>query len=68
MPILENNKHERFARGLVEGKTADQAYIDAGYRRHDGNAARLRGNERIIKRVKELQEQHIERHNVTVDS
>ena len=68
MPALKNNKHELFALGLVEGKTADQAYIDAGYNRHDGNAARLRGKERIIARVKELQEQHVKRHNVTVGS
>ena len=28
----------------------------------------MRGKERIIKRVNELQEQHVERHNIIVDN
>ena len=53
---------------LVEGKTADQAYADAGYTRNRKNAGRLKANEDIRLRVKELQEQHVKRHNVTVGS
>ena len=68
MPVLTNSKHERFARGLVEGKTGDQAYADAGYTPNRCNAARLKTKDNILLRVKELQEKHVERHNVTVDS
>jgi phage terminase small subunit len=55
MPVLKNARHEKFAQGLFKGKTADKAYVDAGFKPHDGNAARLRGNERIVARVAELQ-------------
>ena len=44
-------RHEVFAQARARGETAD-----AGYNRHDGNAARLSGNERILRRVKELQQ------------
>lgn len=54
MPVLKNAKHERFAQALARGETADQAYQTAGYKRHDGNAARLRGNERVQQRVVEI--------------
>jgi hypothetical protein len=32
MPTLQNPRHERFAQELVIGKTADAAYVLAGYR------------------------------------
>ena len=48
----------RFARLLLlaEGKSATEAYKNAGYAPNDGNAARLKGNEMIRARVSELQE------------
>lgn len=55
MPALANPKHERFAQLLAKGQTATEAYIEAGYTPNDGNAARLKGNERIRDRVHELQ-------------
>lgn len=54
MPVLTNPKHEAFAQARAKGKSADEAYASAGYSRHDGNAARLSGNERVRARVAEL--------------
>ncbi len=54
MPHLDNLRHEKFCRHIVQGRTADQAYADAGYRPHRGNAARLRANESVIARIAEL--------------
>ena len=68
MPALQNQKWEMFAQGLVEGKSAYQAYQDAGYKENRGNCIRLKENESIVARVKELQTSHVQRHNVTVDS
>jgi phage terminase small subunit len=67
MTALINHRHELFAQGLVEGKTADQAYTDAGYKPGRNNAARLRANENIQARIKELQKQGLKRHDITVD-
>lgn len=54
MPTLKNTRWELFCQGLLEGKTADQAYEDAGYSPNAGNAIRLKGNERIQARLEEL--------------
>jgi phage terminase small subunit len=56
MPVLPNNKHELFAQGLAKGLSADVAYEQASYTPNRGNAARLKANESISGRVKELQE------------
>jgi hypothetical protein len=68
MAILPNPRHERFAQALAEGKPASAAYEQAGYSPNDGNAVRLKGNERIQSRVSELQEQGAERAVVTLQS
>jgi phage terminase small subunit len=68
MPILFNPRHEKFAQGLAEGKPASAAYEEAEYRPNDGNAIRLKGNERIQSRVTELQEQGADRAAVTLQS
>ena len=54
MGPLANQRHERFAQALAEGKTAAEAYVLAGYKANDGNASRLKGNERISARVQEI--------------
>src|SRR5262245_52445518 len=54
MPILRNARHEAFAQALAGGKTAAQAYVLAGYKPNDGNAARLRANDRVTARVAEI--------------
>lgn len=43
MPVLSNSRHELFAQGLAIGKSAKQAYIDAGYKPKGArqNASRL---------------------------
>ena len=56
MAALINQRHEKFAQSLAEGKSATEAYEAAGYTPNDGNATRLKGNERIRARVAELQE------------
>ena len=48
---LSNARHEAFAQALASGMTADAAYQAAGYRHSRGNAARLKANESIRKRV-----------------
>ena len=68
MAVLTNAKHERFAQELAKGKTATEAYIIAGYKANDGNAATLKGNQRILDRVLELQTVASMRVEVTVAS
>lgn len=68
MPALENQRHERFAQELAKGKTATEAYVLAGYKPNDGNAATLKGNQRISDRVAELQERGAVRTEVTIES
>ena len=60
MPMLTNSRHERFAQGLAQGKTADEAYKRAGYKENRCNASRLKTNEHISSRVAELQERVVE--------
>ena len=67
MPVLRNQRREKFAQELAAGKSAAQAYAHCGYKPNYGNCIRLKGNERVSARVDEiLQEstkkivQHIE--------
>jgi phage terminase small subunit len=68
MAILTNPRHERFAQALFEGKPANAAYEEAGYKPHDGNCIRLRGNERIKARLAELQAEIAKENVVSVGS
>lgn len=68
MPPLENQRHERFCQALFEGKPANAAYQEAGYKPHDGNCIRLKGNERIKARVVELQTEAARSSAITVES
>ena len=54
MSELKNVRHELFCRGLVAGKTADQAYQEAGYKASRASATRLSANASIRQRVSEL--------------
>ena len=54
MAALKNQRHELFAQAIASGKTADEAYQDAGYKENRGNAARLNANESISDRVREI--------------
>lgn len=67
MAVLKNAKHERFAQGLAQGMTADEAYVEAGYKAHRGNASTLRANQNVLDRISELQHKAAERAVVTVE-
>jgi hypothetical protein len=54
-PTLQNPRHERFAQELATGKTADAAYVLAGYKENRSNAARLNARQNIQRRVAEIQ-------------
>lgn len=54
MSILDNPRHERFAQALAAGKSAYDAYADAGFRPKRQNASRLMTNDAIQARVAEL--------------
>jgi phage terminase small subunit len=43
MGTLANQRHERFAQALAQGKSATEAYALAGYKANDGNASRMKG-------------------------
>lgn len=66
MAVLENPRHEAFAQGLASGKTADEAYIAAGYKPNRGNAARMKANESIASRVEEIVQAGADMATITV--
>lgn len=66
MPVLSNPKHEAFAQALAKGQSASEAYVSAGYSPNDGNAARLKGNERVAARLAELQQRAAAKTELTV--
>jgi phage terminase small subunit len=68
MPVLSNSKHELFAQELAKGKTADAAYVSAGYSPNRGNATTLKANQSILDRVEELLSGAAARAEVTVES
>jgi hypothetical protein len=68
MPALKNQRHERFALALFEGKPASTAYEEAGYRFNEGNCIRLKGNERVQARLAELQNEIAKKTEITVES
>jgi phage terminase small subunit len=68
MPALDNPKHERFAQGLAKGKSASQAYVDAGYKESRPAASRLSTNVNVMSRVAELQDIGSLRAEVTLES
>src|SRR5262245_2752043 len=68
MPILANPRHESFAQELAAGRSAAEAYEQAGYKPNYGNCIRLKGNERIVTRVAEIQRRGAVRAEVTIAS
>jgi len=53
---IANDKHERFCQAILRGETLVQAYVSAGYKPSEKNAARLRKIEGVSVRIAELQE------------
>lgn len=68
MPVLKNARHEAFAQALAKGKTAEKAYVEAGYKANRHNAAALAREEHISTRVAELQARVAKKVEVTVES
>jgi hypothetical protein len=68
MPTLRNPRHEKFAQELATGKTADAAYVLAGYKENRSNAARLGADRDIQARVAEIQSVGAERAAITVET
>ena len=54
MPTLTNQRHELFAQELAKGKSADEAYITAGYKPNRHNASTLKSKQTVSNRVAEL--------------
>jgi len=68
MPALTNARWELFAQGIAQGKTQDEAYVLAGYKRNRCNAGRLKTNEHIGFRVAELMAKAAVKTEITVES
>lgn len=68
MPALKNQRHEKFTLALFEGKTATEAYEQAGYKPCRKNAARLTTFDDIRSRLAELQSAVAKKSEVTVES
>ena len=66
MAALSNPRHELFAQVLAAGCNATEAYVKAGYLLNKGNAGRLKANERIRKRVEELQARNVQAQEAAV--
>lgn len=56
MGALSNPRHERFAQELAKGKSATEAYFEAGYEESRSAASRLSTNVNVQERVEELKE------------
>jgi hypothetical protein len=54
MPALTNHRRELFAQLLFQGFTAVDAYENAGYKRHDGNASVLARHPEVQARLEEM--------------
>jgi phage terminase small subunit len=66
LPALTNAKHERFAQELAKGRTQAEAYEAAGYAPSEPNASRLTSNDKVAKRVAEIQERAAVRAEITI--
>jgi hypothetical protein len=66
--MLRNARHEAFVRGLFEGKSAHQAYADAGYKACRQSAHKLLTKADIQSRLTALQEEAARKSEVTVES
>jgi hypothetical protein len=68
MPVLPNSRHERFAQEIAKGRSASEAYVLAGYKPHDGNASTLRGNQKVLERLAEIQTRAAKRTEITIET
>ena len=68
MPPLSNPRHERFVQALFEGKSATDAYEQAGYKPDRKNAARLTTNDGVRARLTDLQTAVAKNNVITIES
>jgi len=72
MPILANQRHERFAQEVAQGKSAGEAYRLAGYcaANHSAETAgpRLLKNVQIQQRIVQLQQKVARKAEITLES
>lgn len=54
MPVLKKARHELFAQEVAKGAKLGAAYIAAGYKPNENNAARLKGTEMVSARIAEI--------------
>lgn len=67
MPIIVNNERwEKYANLLAQGKTQWKAYKEAGFKANARSAAKLADNEVIVARVRELQELAVSETTLTI--
>lgn len=66
MAPLTNPRWERFAQALAKGKTATDAYAEAGFAPNRQNAARLTTNDDVKARLAELQNRAAAKTEITV--
>jgi phage terminase small subunit len=66
MPMLDNTRHEKFARGLANGLTATEAYANAGYAKNRSSACRLSTNINIRGRVAELRAEALKNNQASI--
>lgn len=66
MGALSNPRHERFAQELAKGKSATEAYSEAGYEESRSAASRLSTNVNVQQRVSELQSRAAAKTELTV--
>jgi hypothetical protein len=67
MAILSNQRHEKFAQLLAEGRSASESYVLAGYRDNRHNAARLKSFEPVRQRVLEIQQAGATRAEISLE-
>lgn len=68
MPVLDNARHERFAQALAKGRSATDAYTEAGYAGDRTAASRLSTNVNVQARLLELKTKSAEKTVLTVAS
>ena len=66
MPPLSNTKQELFCQALSQGKTNEQAYVQAGYKPNRANASVLKAKQHISNRISELMQRNVEKHDAVV--
>jgi phage terminase small subunit len=72
MPILTNNRRERFCQGIAKGLSAVESYRRAGYKAQghgaEVSASQILTNLEVQGRIDELQQRAVLKHEITVDS